>query len=458
MEKKKRRKRKPLNQRKNNRQTKKEVEKKRYVTILGLFIILFLGVIIYSNSFDCPFHFDDKPNIVNNEIIKDVSDVKAIWNLSQTRFIPYYSFALNYHFNELNVWGYHLINLIIHLINACLIFWLTFLIFSSPAIRKHPIAKHKMSIAFFTSMLFISHPLATQSVTYLVQRIASLAALFYLLSLALYVKGRLSDNNNFPKYLIFAGSIISALLAMLSKENAFTLPFAIILFEIFFFQTKRLKISLKDYRIILPLAGLLGFILFVLFKFSFSILDPHLPNPVNDFRMITSFNYLLTQFGVILKYIQLLILPINQNLDYDWPLANHFFEIRTFLSFLALLMLVLLAIFWFKKNRILSFGIVWFLLTLSIESSIIPLDDLIFEHRTYLPSFGFFLIICSGIYVILWKKYKLIAISLFVLIIGANSYLTFERNYIWKDEFTLWSDVIAKSPIKPDPIITEVFF
>ena len=416
--------------------------------LLGLGIIILLGIIIYSNSFSCSFHLDDNRQIVDNVNIQDLSDVKAIWNYSQTRFSAYYSFAINYHYDKLNVWGYHLFNLIIHLINACLVYWLTLLIFSSPALKDHAILKDKKLLAFITAILFVSHPLATQSITYIVQRMASMVVMFYLLSLALYIKGRLTRKSDLLKFTLFAGALISAILAMLTKENSFTLPFAIVLVEIFFLQTKKLSINFRDYRVILSLAGFLGFILLVLLNFSFSIFKPILPNVANDFRLVTSLGYLFTQFSVIVKYIQLLFLPINQNLDYDFPISNSFFEIGTITSFFFLLSLVILAILQFKKNRIISFGIFWFFLTLSIESSIIPISDLIFEHRTYLPSFGFFLILSPGIYFFLWNKYKYIAISVFAIIIGTNSFLTYERNKVWKDDLTLWSDVISKSPNK----------
>jgi tetratricopeptide (TPR) repeat protein len=423
----------------------KQVKKKRYSDLVGLGIIILLGIIIYSNSFYCSFHFDDLLRIVDNPGIRNLSDMKAWWNIYPSRPFGIFTFALNYHFNQLDVRYYHLVNLTIHLINACLAGWLTLLIFSSPALKDNPIASQKKVIAFITALMFVSHPLATQSVTYIVQRLTSLAALFYLLSLALYVKARLSNKGNKSKALLFTGSLISAVLAMLTKENAFTLPFAIVLFEFFFLRTKKLSINFRNYRMILVLITFLGFILIILLKFSFSIFKP-IPPMLGHTYTITPFNYFFTQFSVIIKYLQLLFLPINQNLDYDFPISNTFFEIRTLLSFLVLLSLIILAVISFKRYRIISIGIFWFFLTLSIESSFIPINDVIFEHRTYLPSFGFFLILTSGIYYLLWNKHKYLAITIFVIIIGSNSYLTHERNKVWKDNVSLWSDVVSKSP------------
>ena len=430
-------------------QDKVESHKSLYNS-LGLSIIIILGIIIYSNSFICSFHLDDIKNFVEDTKFPGLTDFKAWWDFSHTRAVAFYSFALNIHFNQFDVWGYHLVNLIIHLVNVLVVWWLSILIFSSPVIRDHPIAKYKNEIAFITALLFISHPLATQSVTYIVQRMASMVAMFYLLSIALYLKARLADNASLPKYLLFAGSILSALLAMLTKENAFTLPFAIVLVEFFFLRSKQLKINFRDYRSLLAIVGLIGFIILVVLKFSFSILKPINPNEVHA-GILTPITYLFTQFSVIVKYIQLLFLPINQMVDYDIPVANSLFEIKTLLCFLVLLSLIFFAIFIFNKNRIISFGIFWFFLTLAIESSIIPINDVIFEHRTYLPSVGFFLILSSGIYLLLREKNKLLVFAIFAVIIVMNSFLTFQRNKIWKDDISLWSDNISKAPNKSRP-------
>jgi len=432
-----------------NVQSVLQAKDSRFFEPLGLGIIILLGSLLYSNSFNCSFHLDDAINIVDNPDIRNLYDVKTWWNHNSSRPIPFFTFALNYHFGQYQVWGWHLFNLIIHLINAVLVWWLSTLMFSSPALKDHPLHQHKSMLALLTALLFVSHPLATQSVTYIVQRMASMVALFYMLSVALYMAGRLRENSSVSKYLLFAGSFGSAVLALLTKENAFTLPFAILLVEICFLNTKRLSINFKNKGILLLLAAASGVILFALMKYSVgNFFKPIAPDSVNDYRTITAYNYLLTQFSVIVKYIGLLLLPVHQNLDHDILLSNHFFELSTVLNFGLLLSLFLAGIFFFKNHRILSFGIFWFFLTLSIESSIIPISDLIFEHRTYLPSLGFFLILSSGIYTLLYDKNKSLALALFVLIIGSNSILTFQRNKVWKDDLTLWNDVVSKSPNK----------
>lgn len=426
-------------------QEKQQVKTSQYYDLFGLAVIILLGIIVYSNSFSCSFHFDDLYDIVNNTKIRNLSDIKAWWNDVPSRPLGSLTFALNYHFNKLDVLYWHIVNLVIHLINACLVWWLTLLIFSSPSLKDHPVTRQKKVIAFFTALLFVSHPLSTQSVTYIVQRLASMVAMFYLLSLSLYVKARLMEKSNTLKYTLFASSFISAVAAMLTKENAFTLPFTIVLFELFFLRTKKILINFRDWRVILLTAAFMVIIIIIPLKFSFSIFNPIFPTQTHTYT-VTPLNYLLTQFSVIVKYIQLLFLPINQRLEYDFPISNYFFEIRTLLNFLILLSLFILAIFIYKKYRTISFGIFWFFLTLSIESSFIPIPNVIFEHRTYLPSFGFFLVLSAGLFLLFRTNYKIFPFVILTIIIVLNSYLTYERNKVWKDEISLLSDNIAKTP------------
>jgi protein O-mannosyl-transferase len=432
----------------------KAADQNNYFNLIGLIIIILLGIIIYSNSFTCSFHFDDLWTIVNNPKIRDLRDVRSWWSIYPTRPVAIFSFAVNYNFNKLDVYYWHYVNLVIHLINALLVWWLTMLIFSSPVMKDKAISKYGKLLSFATALLFVSHPLATQSVTYIVQRMASMTAMFYLFSIVLYIKARLSGKGNILKYVLFAFSFVSMVLAMLTKENAFTLPFAILLVEVFFIRKKKININFKDYRIILSIAALIGLASFLIWKYASNVFAPIAPAGGNDYT-VTSQNYLLTQFSVIVKYIQLLLFPVHQNLDYNFPISNSFFELRTLLSFLVIIALITLAIFLFNRNRIISFGIFWFFLTLSIESGFIPINDVIFEHRTYLPSFGFFLILSSAIYFLLWNKNKYLAISLLVIIICVNSIMTFARNKVWKDEITLWSDVISKSPDKARPWVNR---
>jgi tetratricopeptide (TPR) repeat protein len=424
----------------------------KYDFLFAFLIIIVLGIIIYSNSFKCVFQFDDFNNIVDNVKIRNLADIKAWWNFYPTRPVGVFTFALNYHFNQYNVTYYHLVNLIIHLINALLVWKMVILIFSTPGMKENTLFQYRKSIAFFTATLFVSHPLATQSVTYIVQRMASLAAMFYLFSLVLYVKGRLTENKRITRLLLFTGAFIFAILAILTKENAFTIPFAILLFELCFLQQKFPRINFRDYRVIIGILVFAAFICIIPLKVSFKIFNP-IPPSLGHAYTVTPVNYLLTQFRVITTYLRLLLVPVNQIVDYDYPLSVSLFEIKTISSFLFLLIILAGGIILYRKNRILSFGIFWFFLTLSVESGIIPISDVIFEHRTYLPSFGFFLFLTASLYYLIPRKNISFAPIILMAIVIINSFLAHERNKVWKNELTLWTDNVEKSPDKARPYV-----
>ena len=234
----------------------------RISPVLHFVIIVILGIIIYSNTFNSTFHFDDVPNIVENSAIKDIKDFSAINNHIYRRVVGFYTFALNYHFHELDVLGYHVVNLLIHLCASIMAWWLSFLILSTPVMRKEAVFGHKKTIALAVGLLFLSHPIQTQAVTYIVQRLASLSTFFYLTSLCLYIKARLIGTKRFYM-LYFAGSALSAFLGMFTKETVFTLPFAVLLIEIFFFHTGKLKKILKNRKLLLYSLPVLMFTLII---------------------------------------------------------------------------------------------------------------------------------------------------------------------------------------------------
>jgi tetratricopeptide (TPR) repeat protein len=428
-------------------------------------------LLIYSNTFSSPFHFDDIPNIVENSKLRDLSN---FWPPSGTRYVGFLSFALNYHFGGLDVFGYHIVNLIIHIINGLLVWSLIILTSKTPVMeRAGGSAQLKYFIALTASLVFVSHPVQTQAVTYIVQRFASLATLFYLLSIVLYIKARLATvvaGQGFSpakgpgvsvKTILFGlGSLLSAVLAMKTKEISFTLPFVVLLYEFMFFEGKIL--TRKNLLYLVP------FLLIVLIiPLSIIGIDKPLGDIIGELREaameteeIPRGIYLLTQFGVIVTYIRLLFLPINQNLDYDYPLYKTFFEPGMFFSFIFLLSIFAFAVYLFKRSRktgnayglLASFGILWFFITLSVESSIIPIRDVIFEHRLYLPGVGAVVAFGAGMFYFLEHgKVKNIALvtSLLLLITAAPlGIAAHSRNLVWKDEVTLWEDVVSKSPEK----------
>ncbi|MFM9052358.1 MAG: tetratricopeptide repeat protein, partial [Bacteroidota bacterium] len=443
----------PKGKAQNGKKTQKQVaEKKSFAGptfLITAITVVALGCIIYSNSFDCSFHLDDNPGILMNSTIRNLSDVQALWEMNSSRFFGNLSIAVNYHYGRYEVYGYHLFNLSVHLLNACLVFLLTIKLFKTPVMCNHSLASHSRSFAFFMALLFVSHPLATGSVTYIIQRFASMVTLFYLLSVWSFMRARFAQKISVA-ILYFSLSTMVALAAFTTKENSFTLPIALVLIELFFFRENIFsdKKNVKYWLMAVAVTGIV--VTFAIFRFSTSIFKTIEPELGNTYTL-TSSTYFMTQFSVILKYIQLLFVPVGLNLDYDWPIAQHITEPRALLSLIALLGLLSLAVYLFKRNRLVSFGIFWFFLTLSIESSIVPISDVIFEHRTYLPMFGFLLVLLSLVFTYVWKKNSFAGAVILTGIVLGYSSMTYARNKVWKTDETLWLDVVKKSPGKSRP-------
>ncbi len=330
---------------------------------------------------------------------------------------------------------------------ALLVWWLTLLTLSTPVMKTDKMGRHANIIALFAALVFVSHPLQTEAVTYIIQRAASLATLFYLLSLCLYVKARLvedSGRNTACWTLFYTGSLVAAVLGMFTKETAITLPLMIALYEFSFLTVGK---SFKWKRLI-PFFLILLLIPLVMFLTETSAARLR---ELRDEPGISPVNYCLTQFRVMLTYIRLVFIPAHQNLDYDYPVYKNILAWPVLASLAFLSSAVFLARRLFVKYRLVSFAIFWFFLTLLPESSILPIKDVIYEHRLYLPLVGYSLLLVSGIYYLLGNNVSKVMVLVLMGVIGCNSVLTYQRNNVWKDELALWKDAVEKSPRKARP-------
>ncbi len=286
-------------------------------------------------------------------------------------------------------------------------------------------------------------------------------------------------------------AVASAVLAMKTKEIAFTLPFIVVVYELVFFGSGNV---IKRTLWALPLLATV-----VIIPLDMLNVSQPLGKVLSDVSQIkvtsylTRWQYLMTQFTVIVTYIRLLFFPVGQNLDYDYPIYRSFFYPQVMLSFLFLVVLLGLGIYLVLKTknqglrtevtglsakhedqnsvltaqssvlasqssalspafRLMGFGILWFFITLSVESSIIPITDVIFEHRVYLPSIGIIISIVTGIFLLREKlrspRAGMVIIVMLSLAIGVLSVATYLRNDLWGDSIRLWEDAVAKSPAK----------
>ncbi|MFH0795948.1 MAG: tetratricopeptide repeat protein [Candidatus Omnitrophota bacterium] len=422
-------------------------------TLITVIAICLLGVLVYSNTFHSSFHFDDTQNIVTNYAIRNISNLRTIWDFCPTRFFTFLSLASNYHFHKLSLPGYHLFNLAVHIGGALLVRWLIILTLSTPVMKNSPLIKYAPLISFFAGLIFVSHPVQTQAVTYIIQRAASLAAFFYLFSLCLYAKARLAQNEKLKLSrwrIYYAGSVLTAVLALFTKENTVTLPFLFLFYELSFFRFDKkttVKHLLPFFLILLAVIVTMRSTGSVKFSEMKNLNEENTPSSI-----ISPRQYLLTQFRVIVTYLRLLLIPVNQNLDYDYPLSQTLFNLPTLASLCLLTLFLITAVLLFRKERLISFSIFWFFLTLMPESSIIPISDVIFEHRLYLPMVGYCIFLpATGYYLFGGKRLKPVIYNTLLAIVICYSALTYVRNQVWKDDSTLWNDTVNKSPNKARP-------
>ncbi|VAX16223.1 TPR repeat-containing protein [hydrothermal vent metagenome] len=435
--------------------------------ITPIVVIFTVSFICYQHTFNYPFHYDDIAFFVDGALFEDekapvriLNKAGSIWSFNAARFVTFFSLAVNYRLGSLNTFGYHLTNFLVHTLNALLVYWLASMIaktiggsYAIPIEAKH--SRRYTGFIFLyplmAALVFVAHPIQTQAVTYIWQRSTLLVAFFYLLSMTLYMKSALLEKSSSGKLTLsntlLAGSALFAAIAMFTKQTAVTLPFAIVLIDLCFISGTWKALKKRATR-------LAPFALVLLIIPALTALG--LNREIKDIgtrgdNVLSAWEYLLTQSSVIVTYLRLLLFPTGQNLDYDYPVAHSIFDVWA--PFLFILFILSLGVWMFRRARVVSFGILFFFLALSVESSIFPLEDVIFEHRLYLPSVGF--VLAAGWVLFDFARRRSdrsvpgMFVALCLVCVIPLSIATINRNNVWKDHETLWRDIVAKSPRKP---------
>jgi len=349
-------------------------------------------LIAYSNTFTASFHFDDNPAIVENQAIKRVTTDNIISILKGTRPVVFLSMMLNYQLGGLNVVGYHIFNIAVHIANSYFVYLLILWTLSLPVLATR-YAEKATWMALFGALLFAVHPIQTESVTYIITRTELLATCFYLATFLLFIKGAKTKR---PFY--YVGAFFTAALSMGSKEWAVTLPALLMLYDFLFIAEG--KVRAVATRWLLYLAVALSWVIAVrhLDLFAAGGGGGGVGFNVVSTSGITAKTYWLTSLNVIWTYIRLLFLPINQNLDYDYAIAKTLFEFPTVLSLIGHIAVVSGAfwLYWKKGWLLIPFGVAWFYIGLSPVQSFVPIIDVIFEHRVYMSSIGFFIVFIAA--------------------------------------------------------------
>ncbi|MEO5355976.1 MAG: tetratricopeptide repeat protein [Nitrospirae bacterium YQR-1] len=421
--------------------------------------ILVSAFIPYVNVFNAPFVFDDV-------VIYNFLNFRRFIEI---RSITENTFALNFLFHGLWLPGFHFVNIAIHALNGVLIYLFMVQIYKTPFLKIREDSAKKYS--FLIALLFLSHPIQIQSVTFLSQRYTSLVTFFILASLNTYLMWRLnysSGNSKTKSFGVYAIAIIIAMCSVKVKELAVVLPLLITLCEFTFFsgKTKSRLIYVLPFYLILPLVVLNAFaVRSVTFAGQMQtqyVLSDNTVQAAIEYDVKspliakTRIEYLFTQLRVIVTYLRMLVLPVNLTLVHYYPVSRGFFELKVIFSFLFLLAIFLTGCFMFsqgfKQNNIqkslISFGIFWFFIGIFPQSGLInKYGWTIFEYRVYLASAGFF--IASFFLLLHFFRNREAFIYLITAIIVFNTFFTFYQNRNWKSEVLLWRDNVKKEPLHP---------
>ena len=361
------------------------------------------------------------------------------------------SIALNYYFGQDNVFGYHLINNLIHVISAFFLFLFIYHTLNLPRLRQ-TYSKNSYGLALLATVFWASNPIQTQAITYIIQRMASMAGMFYIMAMYFYVKARMNDQKK-SRILLFILCALTILFSLGSKENTIVLPVTLFIYEILLVQGLSFKEWFSNnWRICLAFVFLISTIVVIYLDVVqggnlFSFLGRY------QSRTFGLKERLLTEPRIILFYITLLLYPMSSrlSLNHDITLSHSLFEPPdTFFAILLIGFLIIGAVFTSKKWPLLAFSILFFFLNHLVESTIIPLE-LIYEHRNYIPSMLFFLpvsilLIKAASYFVNKKWMQTIILLFIMFLLISQGHSTYIRNSAWKTEENLWLDSVQKYP------------
>ncbi|HSQ00429.1 MAG TPA: tetratricopeptide repeat protein [Candidatus Dormibacteraeota bacterium] len=432
------------------------------LVVVGPACIVALEWLFYANSFAVPFLFDDYFEIEANPTVQHLAPLTSY--LTRSRGLTALTFALNVRQGGMNVWGFHFVNVAIHVANALLVYALVLWTLRLPVFAGRYAPRARV-FATLVALVFVAHPLQTMAATYVVQRAESLASFFYLSTLLCAVVAFTASGAR--RAALAAVALLAAVLGVISKEIVATVPVAVALYWFCFLRTQGGG-STRRWLVLLALLVLpVGLGLFLARDYLMPAMGPVSPLagprawlfiPTAGFQVegIGSSQYLITQFGVITWYLRLFLIPTGQVFDYGWPFADTIWRADVLLPLACLLALAAAAVLAYRRYRLATFCLGWVFITLAPTSSIIPLRDAAFEHRMYLPIIGLaWLVIVGGADLLaalaarsgqaprtLWRA-AAVAAGVWIAALGVA---TMQRNEVFADTFRFAEDNARKAP------------
>ncbi|MEW6079346.1 MAG: hypothetical protein AB1724_16185 [Thermodesulfobacteriota bacterium] len=432
-------------------------------SLMALAVLVCLILPIYSNTFDVPWHYDDQPNILANERLHltslDTSSIRETFFAQPGRQrlfrpLPNLSFAINWFFGGDDPAGYHTVNMTVHILTAFFLYLTVYQIFNTPLLLSQFSRDDVFSVSLFSAVLWAINPIQTQAVTYIVQRMAQMAALFYVAGMYFYLKARLRSSRFAMVYRALVALMF--LCAVFSKENAIMFPVALLLMETLLFDSPKGAKSRQRILLwggIILIVGIAGIFVFVPFNPLVFLESYH-------FRSFSFQERILSEPRIVLFYLSQIFFPLPSRLSlaHDFSLSRSLFDPPiTFLAVFSILGLIAAAILFRRRRPLFSFATLFFFVNHIVESSIFPLE-LMFEHRNYLPSLFLFMPVAVGVRCLMNRcrhdrriDYPAIAVCIPAVIVALGMF-TYERNAVWGSTVVLWYDAMKKAPKQAGPV------
>lgn len=408
----------------------------------AFWILVVLGIAAYANSFQGAWLFDDHALILESPGVTRLLPPK--WLTDSIRPLGTLSFALNYAAGAYSTWGYHAVNLAIHVAAAYAAFaWLRRTIRFSPAFVS--IAQWADVLALAVAAMWLVHPLQTQAVTYIHQRYESLASLWMLLSMHALARAITEPDSKGR-----TASWIFGLLAILTKEIAVVLPILAFSYERLLFQpsasTSHTEVAApqRSWRYHLAMFALWGVLAVQLGRFQ----AEYASGGIGRADAPSPWAYFLTQHVAVPRYLKLLFWPVDQVF---WMRIEPQAPSLTLFAIAAPIWIALAAtIVGLLRGRAGSFAGLWFFSILGVTSSFVPIRDNYFEHRMYLPSLAPMAVIVVGTAALCarWRRasFPRPLLGATALIVVALAATTMQRNRMYADPVAVWTEATVHSP------------
>jgi tetratricopeptide (TPR) repeat protein len=416
---------------------------------LQLALIALAACAAYSNTLHVPFYLDDFSAIRENPLVSRWQGIGPLWSAAPTRLLAALSLALNYRLGRFDPLGYHLFNTLVHLLAGVAVLGLARGVVRSPRVCDSMPEPARVALPLVTALVFALHPLQTQAVTYVVQRLTSLVAVLYLGALAAYVQARLAPATR--ARIAWAAICVAATLAtFVTKENSATLPIALLLTEVALFTPSRRRLLWTSAAALAAIAVLWAIV--ALGHASDPRAGAHsLDVMTRETPDVPRGRYLATQMVVLLRYLRLFVLPTGLHLDYAFPLRDGLPRGEVLLAASVHVALLGVGLACWRRRPVVTFGVLFYYLAHAVESSVFPIRDVIFEHRTYLPNFGLCLVAAWLLVAELPRTPfgARLGRALVPLILVALGVATWQRNQQWRDPVAFWQRNARLAPAKP---------